>query len=153
MGVGAGLYMYVVVVRKFTFAISSPDEFLFWFSFTSFLLWLDSAEVSACQWSVFYRARITLFCCTAGLSNRQYSSRCRVLQGQGPPSSQRGSVVNIRLWMQSYWIITKCITKLLRQVACHIVNTCVSVGLACIALGRYQKFVMILREGPRKCGV
>jgi len=29
MGVGAGLYMYVVVVQKFTFAISSPDEFLF----------------------------------------------------------------------------------------------------------------------------
>ena len=29
MGVGTGLYMYVVVVQKFTFAISSPDEFLF----------------------------------------------------------------------------------------------------------------------------
>ena len=29
MGVGAGLYAYVVVVQKFTFAISSPDEFLF----------------------------------------------------------------------------------------------------------------------------
>jgi len=29
MGVGAGLYMYVVVEQKFTFAISSPDEFLF----------------------------------------------------------------------------------------------------------------------------
>ena len=28
MGVGAGLYNYVVVVQKFTFAISSPDEFL-----------------------------------------------------------------------------------------------------------------------------
>jgi len=28
MGVGAGLYMYVVVLQKFTFAISSPDEFL-----------------------------------------------------------------------------------------------------------------------------
>ena len=28
MGVGAGLYMYYVVVKKFTFAISSPDEFL-----------------------------------------------------------------------------------------------------------------------------
>ena len=28
MGVGAGLYIYVVVVQKFTFAISSPDEFL-----------------------------------------------------------------------------------------------------------------------------
>ena len=28
MGVGADLYMYVVVVQKFTFAISSPDEFL-----------------------------------------------------------------------------------------------------------------------------
>jgi len=29
MGIGAGLYMYVVVVQKFTFAISSPDDFLF----------------------------------------------------------------------------------------------------------------------------
>jgi len=28
MGVGACLYMYVVVVQKFTFTISSPDEFL-----------------------------------------------------------------------------------------------------------------------------
>jgi len=31
MGVGAGLYMYNVVVKKFTFAISSPDEFLYFF--------------------------------------------------------------------------------------------------------------------------
>jgi len=29
MSVGAGLYMYVVVVQKLTFAISSPDEFLY----------------------------------------------------------------------------------------------------------------------------
>jgi len=28
MGIGPGL-MYVVVVQKFTFAISSPDEFLY----------------------------------------------------------------------------------------------------------------------------
>ena len=28
MGVGADLCMYDVVVKKFTFAISSPDEFL-----------------------------------------------------------------------------------------------------------------------------
>ena len=28
MGVGAGLYMYDVVVEKFTFAILSPGEFL-----------------------------------------------------------------------------------------------------------------------------
>jgi len=28
MGIGAGLYMYVVVVQKFTFAISSLDDFL-----------------------------------------------------------------------------------------------------------------------------
>ena len=34
MGVGVGLYMYDVVVKKFTFAISSPDEFLFWISCT-----------------------------------------------------------------------------------------------------------------------
>jgi len=31
MGVGAGLYMYDVVVKKFTFAISSPDELLSFF--------------------------------------------------------------------------------------------------------------------------
>jgi len=30
MGVGARLYMYVVIVQKFTFAISSPDEFLYY---------------------------------------------------------------------------------------------------------------------------
>jgi len=30
MGVGAGLYMYKVVVKKFTFAISSFDEFLYY---------------------------------------------------------------------------------------------------------------------------
>jgi len=29
MGVGAGFYMYDIVVQKFTFAISSSDEFLF----------------------------------------------------------------------------------------------------------------------------
>ena len=29
MGVGAGLCMYDVVVKEFTFAISSPDEFLY----------------------------------------------------------------------------------------------------------------------------
>ena len=28
MGVGTGVYMYDVVLKKFTFAISSPDEFL-----------------------------------------------------------------------------------------------------------------------------
>jgi len=28
MGIGAGLYTYDVVVKTFTFAISSPDEFL-----------------------------------------------------------------------------------------------------------------------------
>ena len=31
MGVGAGLYIYDVVVKKFMFAISSPDEFLLLF--------------------------------------------------------------------------------------------------------------------------
>ena len=33
MGVGAGLYMCDVVKKKFTFAISSPDEFLCLFVF------------------------------------------------------------------------------------------------------------------------
>jgi len=29
MGIGAGLYMYDVVMKKFTFTISSPHEFFF----------------------------------------------------------------------------------------------------------------------------
>jgi len=33
MGLGSGLYMYDVVVEKFTFAISSPDELLLAFLF------------------------------------------------------------------------------------------------------------------------
>jgi len=33
MDVGAGLYTYDVVVKKLTFAISSPDEFLFFYSY------------------------------------------------------------------------------------------------------------------------
>ena len=32
MGVGAGLYMYDVVVKTFSFAISSTDEFLYAYS-------------------------------------------------------------------------------------------------------------------------
>ena len=35
MGVGAGLYMCDVVKKKFTFAISSPDEFLLKLNFNS----------------------------------------------------------------------------------------------------------------------
>jgi len=31
MGVGAGLYMYDIVVKKFTFAILFPDELLYLF--------------------------------------------------------------------------------------------------------------------------
>ena len=38
MGIGAGLSMYVVVVQKFTFAISSPDEFLYFYLSKKFLL-------------------------------------------------------------------------------------------------------------------
>jgi len=38
MGVGAGLYMYDVVVKKVTFAISSPDEFLLHFAFHEHIL-------------------------------------------------------------------------------------------------------------------
>jgi len=39
MGAGAGLYMYDVVVKKFTFAVSSPDEFLL------LLLYVDSSRL------------------------------------------------------------------------------------------------------------
>jgi len=52
MGVGADLYM-CDVVKKFTFAISSPDEFLFLFSFYRPL-----------QWSVCLTPRV--LCCVDG---------------------------------------------------------------------------------------
>jgi len=47
VGVGAGLYMYVVVLQKFTFAISSPDEFLYVFNIVSslfFFVWFRAAD-------------------------------------------------------------------------------------------------------------
>jgi len=46
MGIGDGLYMYVVVVQKFTFAISSPDEFLSPFFSKSTFPWLLSLFLS-----------------------------------------------------------------------------------------------------------
>jgi len=49
MGVGACLYMYVVVVQKFTFAISSPDEFL-----------LANVNMSSC--SLYAIARPSVVC-------------------------------------------------------------------------------------------
>jgi len=51
MGVGASLYMYVVVVQKFTFAISSPDEFL-----------LLLANVNSCSRSLYAVARPSVVC-------------------------------------------------------------------------------------------
>ena len=36
MGVGAGLYMYDVVVEMFTFPISPPGEFLFSMEYCAF---------------------------------------------------------------------------------------------------------------------
>jgi len=47
MGVGAGLYMYDVVVVKFTFAISFPDEFLY-----CVVLHCNSSPVDCLQVSV-----------------------------------------------------------------------------------------------------
>ena len=41
MGLGAGLYLYVVVVQKFMFAISSPDEFLFFKWRTVYVLFVQ----------------------------------------------------------------------------------------------------------------
>jgi len=46
MGVGAGPYMYVVVVQKFTFAISSPDEFLYTLHVTACHVTFRSPSVS-----------------------------------------------------------------------------------------------------------
>jgi len=57
MGVGAGLYMYDVVVKKFTFAISSPYEALLntlnfdvllkaWYVCTSVQLWALSYQIT-----------------------------------------------------------------------------------------------------------
>jgi len=46
MDVGAGLYMYVVVVQKFTFAISSPDEFLWYQCYHQMQVFCITEEVN-----------------------------------------------------------------------------------------------------------
>jgi len=48
MGVGAGLNMYDVVVEKFTFAISSPDEFLCMYVYVYASLKLVKAVIYMC---------------------------------------------------------------------------------------------------------
>jgi len=53
MGVGAGLYMYVDVVQKFTFAISSPDEFLL-------SLWNKVQMI--CIWSSWCHCHLIISC-------------------------------------------------------------------------------------------
>jgi len=45
MGVGAGFCMYDVIVKKFTFTISSLDEFLFYF-----FLPTDTTAMYMCLW-------------------------------------------------------------------------------------------------------
>jgi len=45
MAVGAGLYMYDVVVKKFKFAISSPDEFFFLLAGADWLLTRSRASI------------------------------------------------------------------------------------------------------------
>jgi len=53
MGIGAGLYMYDVVVKKFMFAVSSPDEFLFTLVSSvllSTLLWFDTVASMTGFW-------------------------------------------------------------------------------------------------------
>jgi len=47
MGVGAGLYMYDVVVKKFTFAISSPDEFLSFYILQTLLMQVKCLDIYA----------------------------------------------------------------------------------------------------------
>jgi len=69
MGVGAGLYMYVVVVQKFTFAISSPDEFLL----------LSVVSVCYCAYIHIYHGqllvRCIMLCCTCLLLVRNTCTR------------------------------------------------------------------------------
>jgi len=50
MGVGPGIYMYDVVVKKFTFAVSSPDEFLvtFWVSRRRRKIFCGHARLCVC---------------------------------------------------------------------------------------------------------
>jgi len=76
MGVGGGLYMYVVVVQKFTFAISSPDELLLYIGL--------SVECSALK-LVCLHAQCVMFgarCSTDGARWHSYRSSCPYLVGQ-----------------------------------------------------------------------
>ena len=48
MGVGAGLlYMYDDVVKKFTFALSSPDEFLYITAFIELIINIPMSRLIA----------------------------------------------------------------------------------------------------------
>jgi len=60
MGVGAGLYMCDFVVKKFTFAISSPDEFLYDMKYTRRTLSYENRKINSEDFQTFVKTRFQL---------------------------------------------------------------------------------------------
>jgi len=52
MGIGAGLYMYDVVVKTFKFAILSTDEFLFCNAIYCILTWTKVTKSCGTIWKL-----------------------------------------------------------------------------------------------------
>ena len=75
MGVGAGFCMYDVVVKKFTFAISSPDEFL--------LPLLDTATQIVQRPGSVHRYTRLHYCCSVQ-SHRQQTLKCVAFTSHEP---------------------------------------------------------------------
>ena len=85
MGVGAGLYMYDVIIKKCTFAISSPDEFLFYFGYISSLLFVRNWK--ACMFEMKFgsynkKHNMSLSFCLFYSQICIYPYHCKLVKGQ-----------------------------------------------------------------------
>ena len=73
MGVGAGFYMYDVVIKKFTFAISFPDECL--------VLYLSFGQGSSLLWTHTLRPFIAgPYCANPGREEFSVNDVCKCMR-------------------------------------------------------------------------
>ena len=96
MGVGAGLYMYFFVVQKFTFAISSPDEFLLVFPIILYCIIMRPVVTDVVSCMVSLTAQVGWSVChdrgtQLGTKNRALDGRSRSPMRIGNFEGKKGS--------------------------------------------------------------
>jgi len=99
MGVGAGLYMYVVVVQKFTFAISSPDEFLLINVLKSIIYFVRLIYLKSQSMLVLWKLTVTIECLVASTSLQTLRRRLTELRKR--PNQQLCNIISTQTYIHT----------------------------------------------------